>query len=90
MVENTNTNTLGPGYENVPGKEMRFRDIFRDTLRAEMIRDENVFLMGEDISGGFEITYAKKGIFDETKSVPILLLFNGETITNKNNKVTNT
>ncbi|MBC63561.1 MAG: alpha-ketoacid dehydrogenase subunit beta [Chloroflexi bacterium] len=33
---------------------MRFRDIFRDTLRAEMIRDENVFLMGEDISGGFD------------------------------------
>tara|TARA_A100001037_G_scaffold77159_1_gene69169 strand:+ start:4767 stop:5834 length:1068 start_codon:yes stop_codon:yes gene_type:complete len=54
MVEKTNTNPLGPGYENVPGKEMRFRDIFRDTLRAEMIRDENVFLMGEDISGGFD------------------------------------
>ena len=34
MVEKTNTNPLGPGYENVPGKEMRFRDIFRDTLRA--------------------------------------------------------
>ncbi|HIF72062.1 MAG TPA: alpha-ketoacid dehydrogenase subunit beta [Dehalococcoidia bacterium] len=33
---------------------MRFRDIFRDTLRAEMNRDDDVFLMGEDISGGFD------------------------------------
>ncbi|MDG0867579.1 alpha-ketoacid dehydrogenase subunit beta [Candidatus Lucifugimonas marina] len=48
------TNPLGPGYEGVAGSETRFRDIFRDTLRAEMIRDEDVFLMGEDISGGFD------------------------------------
>ena len=47
-------NPLGPGYEGVAGSEMRFRDIFRDTLRAEMNRDEDVFLMGEDISGGFD------------------------------------
>ncbi|MEE8046452.1 MAG: alpha-ketoacid dehydrogenase subunit beta [Dehalococcoidia bacterium] len=45
---------LGPGYYGVAGKELRFRDVFRDTLRAEMIRDEDVFLMGEDISGGFD------------------------------------
>ena len=48
------TNPLGPGYEGVAGSEMRFRDIFRDTLRAEMNRDDDVFLMGEDISGGFD------------------------------------
>ena len=47
-------NPIGPGYEGVAGTEKRFRDIFRDTLRAEMIRDEDVFLMGEDISGGFD------------------------------------
>ncbi|HCI85956.1 MAG TPA: alpha-ketoacid dehydrogenase subunit beta [Dehalococcoidia bacterium] len=33
---------------------MRFRDIFRDTLRSEMNRDQDVYLMGEDISGGFD------------------------------------
>ena len=47
-------NPIGPGYEGVAGSEKRFRDIFRDTLRAEMLRDEDVFLMGEDISGGFD------------------------------------
>ena len=47
-------NPLGPGYEGVAGSEKRFRDIFRDTLRAEMNRDDDVFLMGEDISGGFD------------------------------------
>ncbi|MCH7982810.1 MAG: alpha-ketoacid dehydrogenase subunit beta [Chloroflexi bacterium] len=45
---------LGPGYDGVPGEEKRFRDVFRDTLRAEMQRDPDVFLMGEDISGGFD------------------------------------
>ena len=47
-------NPLGPGYEGIAGRELRFRDVFRDTLRAEMVRDEDVFLMGEDISGGFD------------------------------------
>lgn len=46
-------NGLGPGHD-VPGKEMRYRDAFNQTLRAEMIRDEDVVLMGEDISGGFD------------------------------------
>lgn len=48
------SNPLGPGYDGVPGEEKRFRDVFRDTLRAEMQRDPDVFLMGEDISGGFD------------------------------------
>ena len=54
MTTQKSVNPLGPGYEGVPGEEKRFRDVFRDTLRAEMIRDEDVFLMGEDISGGFD------------------------------------
>ena len=54
MTTQKSANPLGPGYEGVPGEEKRFRDVFRDTLRAEMIRDEDVFLMGEDISGGFD------------------------------------
>ena len=48
------SNPLGPGYDGVAGSEQRFRDVFRDTLRAEMNRDNDVFLMGEDISGGFD------------------------------------
>ncbi len=54
MTTSQANNPTGPGYEGVAGSEMRFRDIFRDTLRAEMNRDEDVFLMGEDISGGFD------------------------------------
>ena len=37
----------------------------------------------------FEITYANKGKFEESKGVPILILYNGETIRNKDNKITN-
>ena len=54
MTTHNKINPLGPGYEGVVGKELRFRDVFRDTLRAEMNRDQDVFLMGEDISGGFD------------------------------------
>jgi pyruvate/2-oxoglutarate/acetoin dehydrogenase E1 component len=54
MTTSQANNPLGPGYDNVAGSVQRFRDIFRDTLKAEMNRDEDVFLMGEDISGGFD------------------------------------
>jgi pyruvate dehydrogenase E1 component beta subunit len=54
MTTSQANNPIGPGYEGVAGSEKRFRDIFRDTLRAEMLRDEDVYLMGEDISGGFD------------------------------------
>ena len=47
------TNPLGPGYD-VAGQEMRYRDAFNKTLRDEMNRDPDVFVMGEDISGGFD------------------------------------
>ena len=54
MTTSQANNPLGPGYDGVPGSVLRFRDIFRDTLKAEMLRDDDVFLMGEDISGGFD------------------------------------
>ncbi len=44
---------LGPGYD-VAGQEMRYRDAFNKTLRDELNRDPDVFIMGEDISGGFD------------------------------------
>ena len=43
----------GPGYE-VPGSVVRYRDAFNKTLRDELDRDADVFIMGEDISGGFD------------------------------------
>ena len=45
--------------------EMRMRDALREALREEMIRDERVFLMGEDIAaygGSYAVT---KGLLEE-------------------------
>ncbi len=44
---------IGPGY-HVPGQVVRYRDAFNQTLRNELERDPDVFIMGEDISGGFD------------------------------------
>lgn len=46
-------------------KEMTIREALREALREEMLRDENVFLMGEDIGkhgGAFQVTH---GLIDE-------------------------
>ena len=88
FLRNSNVNFLGSFI-----KPKRFNDTINGVTIYSEIKDSDGYLKNlfikKDISGGFEITYAKKGIFDETKSVPILLLFDGETITNRNNKVTN-
>jgi pyruvate dehydrogenase E1 component beta subunit len=42
---------LGPGTE-VPGNEIRYREAFNKTLKDELERDPNVFIMGEDVAGG--------------------------------------
>ncbi|MGE5595207.1 MAG: alpha-ketoacid dehydrogenase subunit beta [Hyphomicrobiales bacterium] len=45
--------------------EMRMRDALREALREEMIRDERIFLMGEDI-GAYGGSYAvTRGLLDE-------------------------
>ena len=43
----------GPGY-GVHGSIIRYREAFNKTLGDELRRDEDVFIMGEDISGGFD------------------------------------
>ena len=48
-----------------PMAEMRMRDALREALREEMIRDDRVFLMGEDI-GAYGGSYAvTKGLLEE-------------------------
>jgi pyruvate/2-oxoglutarate/acetoin dehydrogenase E1 component len=45
--------------ESVPAKEMSYQEAIREALREEMLRDERVFLMGEDIAkhgGAFGVT----------------------------------
>ena len=71
---------------------------FNDTIKGVTIYSEkkgidgnlyNLYLKKEINNNEFQITYAKKGIFTEVNKIPILVLYNGETITGKNNEITN-
>lgn len=51
--------------EGEPAKEMTYQEAIREALREEMMRDERVFLMGEDIGkhgGAFGVT---RTLFDQ-------------------------
>jgi len=51
--------------DGVPAKELTYQEAIREALREEMQRDENVFLMGEDIGkhgGAFGVT---RTLFDQ-------------------------
>jgi len=70
---------------------------FNDTLKGVTIYSERKDVNGvmhnlyikKNISDGFELTYSKKGVFEKKNNVPILILYQGETIRSKNNKITN-
>ena len=70
---------------------------FNDTIDGVTIYAENKDVNGnlynlyikKEMNNEFEITYANKGRFEESNGSPILILFNGETLINKNNKTTN-
>lgn len=51
--------------DGVPAKEMSYQEAIREALREEMLRDERVFLLGEDIAkhgGAFGVT---RTLFDQ-------------------------
>ena len=80
-------------YENFI-KPKRFNDTIKDiTIYSEKKDTEgnlyNLYLKKDIDENNFQITYAKKGIFKEFDNTPVLVLFDGETITGKNNKITN-
>ena len=71
---------------------------FNDTIRGVTIFSErkdlegnlyNLYLKKEIDKTNFQITYAKKGIFQEIDNTPILVLFDGATITGKDDDITN-
>lgn len=71
---------------------------FNDTIKNVTIYSEkkdvkgnlyNLYLKKQFDQNNFQITYAKKGIFKEFNNIPVLVLFDGETITGKNDKITN-
>ena len=69
---------------------------FNDTIKGVTIYSEskdadgklnNLYLKKEN-DNGFQITYAKKGIFKEFNKVPVLVLFDGQTITGGTSGIT--
>ncbi len=70
---------------------------FNDTIDGVTIYAENKDISGnlynlyikKDLENDFEITYANKGKFEQSMGLPILILYDGETIRNRNNKITN-
>ncbi len=70
---------------------------FNDTIRGVTIysdrKDKNGNLTNLYLKKGkgndFQITYAKRGSFKQIGNIPILVLYEGETITIKNNEITN-
>jgi lipopolysaccharide export system permease protein len=80
-------------YENFI-KPRRFNDTIKKVTIYSEKKDKkgnlyNLYLKKETNKENFQITYAKKGYFKEFNNLPVLVLFNGETITSKNNEITN-
>lgn len=51
--------------EGVPAKEMSYQEAIREALREEMLRDERVFLMGEDIGKHGSAFGVTRTLFDQ-------------------------
>ncbi len=71
---------------------------FNDTIKGVTIYSEkkdqngnlyNLYLKKEIDKKNFQLTYAKKGSFKEFNKIPVLVLFDGETITEKDGEITN-
>jgi lipopolysaccharide export system permease protein len=75
-------------------KPQRFNDTIKNvTIYSEKKDNEgnlyNLYLKKQLDENNFQLTYAKKGIFKEFNKMPILVLYDGATITGKNDKITN-
>ena len=71
---------------------------FNDTIKGVTIYSDNkdkfgnltnLYLKKKINSNEFQITYAKKGEFKQIGNTPILVLYEGATITSKNDEITN-
>ncbi len=75
-------------------KPQRFNDTIKNvTIYSEKKDNDgnlyNLYLKKQLDKNDFQITYAKKGIFKEFNKIPVLVLYEGATITGKNDKITN-
>ncbi len=88
-IRTSNVNFLGNFI-----KPQKFNDTIRNVTIYSDKKDSNgnlynLYLKKSINKDNFQITYAKKGIFKQIKNRPILILYDGETITGKDNKITN-
>ena len=75
-------------------KPQRFNDTIKGVTIFSEKKDQegnlyNIYLKKEINKNEFQIIYAKKGMFKDVNGRSILVLFNGEQITAKNNQITN-
>ena len=71
---------------------------FNDTIKGLTIYAEdknendelkNIYIKKNNEEKGFQITFAKKGVFELKGNKRVLVLYDGQTLTQNNNKVTN-
>ena len=75
-------------------KPQRFNDTIKNvTIYSEKKDNEgnlyNLYLKKQLDQNNFQLTYAKKGVFREFNKTTVLVLYDGATITGKNDKITN-
>ena len=75
-------------------KPQRFNDTIKDVTIYSERKDNsgnlyNLYLKKKLDKNNFQITYAKKGVFKEFNNIPVLVLYDGATITGKNDKINN-
>ena len=88
-IRSSNVNFLGNFV-----KPQKFNDTIKGVTIYTDQKDEsgnlsNLYLKQKIDKNNFQVTYAKKGVFKEINNRPLLILYDGETITTKNNKITN-
>ena len=75
-------------------KPQRFNDTIKNVTIYSESKDVdgnlyNLYLKKQLAENSFQLTYAKKGEFKEFNNIPVLVLYDGATITGKDNKITN-
>ena len=74
-------------------KQQKFNDTIKGVTIYADKKDKNGNLINlylkKELDDGFQITYAKKGIIKKRGNVPLIMLYNGATITSKKKEVTN-
>ncbi|MBD1109131.1 LptF/LptG family permease [Pelagibacterales bacterium SAG-MED50] len=75
-------------------KPKKFNDTIKDlTVFAEDKNDngefKNIYIKKKNSNNGFQITFAKKGVFESKGNKRILVLYDGKTLNNNKDNITN-